>query len=151
MSLQLKNDCSQEVENEKKLFALRDQTFYNGFLLAWRDFEKYLAQTRTVARSPELSALIERIGALHAGYQTLFDEEAALRRSGAPYVAFRYRTMKEDAANALSGGQEDRGGRGLAAASPPTFPRPVLPGPHRGLSPGRQPLVQSDRSRPSLQ
>jgi two-component system sensor histidine kinase GlrK len=91
-----------EVENETKLFALHDQTFYNGFLLAWRDFEKYLAQAKTVARSPELSALIERIGSLHTGYQTLFDEEAALRRSGAPYVAFRYRTMKEDAANALS-------------------------------------------------
>jgi two-component system sensor histidine kinase GlrK len=98
----LANALLKEVENEKKLFALRDQTFYNGFLLAWRDFEKYLALTKEVARTPELTALIERIGSLHAGYQTLFDEEIALRKAGTPYVASRYRVMKEDAVNAMT-------------------------------------------------
>ena len=29
-----------ETQNENKFITLRDQTFYDGFLLAWRDFEK---------------------------------------------------------------------------------------------------------------
>ena len=91
-----------EIENEKKFISLRDQAFYNAFLLAWRDFEKDLARARAVARSPELAAMIDRIGSLHIGYQTLFEEEAALRRAGTSYTASRYRTMKEDAVNALS-------------------------------------------------
>ena len=98
----LSNAFLEETENEKKFITLRDQAFYNGFLLAWRDFEKVLAQVKAVARSSELTALIERIGSLHIGYQTLFDEETALRRAGTPYVASRYRTMKEGAVNAMT-------------------------------------------------
>lgn len=91
-----------ETQNEKKFITLHDQAFYDGFLLAWRDFDRYLAQAKSLARSPELLVLIERIGTLHIGYQTLFDDEAALRRTGTPYVASRYRTMKTDAANAMT-------------------------------------------------
>ncbi|NTW66847.1 MAG: HAMP domain-containing histidine kinase [Nitrospirae bacterium] len=98
----LSNAFLTETQNEKNFITLRDEAFYNSFLLAWRDFEKNLAQTKAVARSPELTALIERIGALHIGYQTLVDEEAALRKTGTPYVAFRYRMRKETAVTALT-------------------------------------------------
>jgi two-component system sensor histidine kinase GlrK len=91
-----------ETEHEKKYITLQDQAFYDGFLLAWRDFDKSLAKARSLARSPELLAVIERIGTLHIGYQTLFDEEAALRRTGTRYVASRYRTMKASTANAMT-------------------------------------------------
>lgn len=91
-----------ETENEKNFITLRDEAFYNSFLLAWRDFEKDLAQTKAVAHSPELTALLDRIGALHVSYQTLVDEEAALRKAGTPYVAFRYRSKKEADVNALT-------------------------------------------------
>ena len=91
-----------ETQNENKFISLHDQAFYDGFLLAWRDFDTYLAQTKALARSPELRTLIERIGALHIGYQTLFDDEAALRRTETPYVASRYRVMKETAVNELT-------------------------------------------------
>ena len=46
--------------------------------------------------------MIERIGTPHIGYQTLFDEEAALRRTGTRYVASRYRTMKANTANTMN-------------------------------------------------
>jgi two-component system sensor histidine kinase GlrK len=98
----LANAFQTETQNEKNFITLRDEAFYNSFLLAWRDFEKNLAQTKAVAHSPELTALIDRIGALHVGYQTLVDEEATLRKMGTPYVAFRYRMMKEAAVNALT-------------------------------------------------
>ena len=91
-----------EMENENKFITLRDQAFYDGFLMAWRDFDKYLAQAKALANSQELAVLIERIGTLHIGYQTLFDEEAALRRTGTPYIASRYRTMKTEAVNAMN-------------------------------------------------
>lgn len=98
----LANSLLAETQNEKKFITLHDQAFYDGFLLAWRDFDKYLAQTKALARSPELLILIERIGTLHIGYQTLFDDEAALRRTETPYIASRYRMMKEDAVSALT-------------------------------------------------
>ncbi len=91
-----------EREHEKNFITLHDQTFYDGFLLAWRDFDKNLAKARALARSPELPAVIDRIGSLHVGYQTLFDDEAALRRTGTPYVASRYRMMKTEAENAMT-------------------------------------------------
>ena len=91
-----------EREQEKQFITLNDQAFYDGFLLAWRDFDKNLAKARALARSPELLSVIDRIGTLHTGYQTLFDEEAALKRAGTPYVASRYRIMKADAANAMT-------------------------------------------------
>jgi len=91
-----------ETLNELKFITLHDRTFYDGFLLAWRDFDKSLAQTKALARSPELLVLIERIATLHIGYQTLFDDEAALRSTETPYIASRYRMMKTDAANAMT-------------------------------------------------
>ena len=91
-----------EREHEKGFITLHNQSFYDGFLLAWRDFDKNLAKARALARSPELLDVIERIGTLHVGYQTLFDDEAALRRAGTPYVASRYRNMKEDTANSMT-------------------------------------------------
>lgn len=91
-----------EIENEKKIVALRSEAFYSEFLVAWRDFEKSLAQAKAVAHTPELKDLIDRIGTLHVGYQTMFDEEMALRRAGTPYVADRHRTMKQDAVNAIA-------------------------------------------------
>lgn len=97
----LTNTLVTETLQEKKFIILHDQVYYDGFLQAWRDFDRYLASARGLARSPELSAMIDRIGTLHLGYQTLFDEEAALRRTGTPYVAARYRMMKDDAVNAL--------------------------------------------------
>ena len=91
-----------EMENEKKFITLHDNVFYDGFLLAWRDFDRSLGQAKSLARSPELAVLIERIGTLHVGYQTVFDDEAALYRSGTPYIASRYRTMKAEAAKAMN-------------------------------------------------
>jgi two-component system sensor histidine kinase GlrK len=91
-----------ETQQEKKFITLHDQVFYDGFLQAWLEFDKTLAQARSLTRSPELTAMIDRIGTLHNGYQILFDDEAALRRAGTPYVAARYRTMKEDAVSSLN-------------------------------------------------
>ena len=91
-----------EMQNENKFITLRDQAFYDGFLMAWRDFDKHLAQAKALANSQELAALIERIGTLHIGYQTLFDDEAALRRTGTPYTASRYRMMKANTASAVT-------------------------------------------------
>jgi len=91
-----------ETQNEKKFITLREEVFYNGFLIAWRDFNKYHAQAKVLVHSPELITIVERIGTLHVGYQTLFEDEAALRRTGTLYIASRYRTMKEDAVNAMT-------------------------------------------------
>ena len=41
-----------ETQNEKKFITLHDQAFYDGFLLAWRDFEKNLAQTKAARPFP---------------------------------------------------------------------------------------------------
>jgi len=92
----------EEMQNEKKFIAARDQTFSDGFLLAYVDFEKYLAQAKQLVRSAELTVHVERLSALHVGYQALFDEEAALRRTGTLYVASRYRIMKADAVDAMT-------------------------------------------------
>ncbi|MHB8845162.1 MAG: sensor histidine kinase [Nitrospirota bacterium] len=97
----LTNTLETEALLEKKFIILHDQIYYDGFLQAWRDFDKYLDSARRLVRSPELSAMVDRIGTLHLGYQTLFDDEAALRKTGTPYVAARYRMMKDDAVNAL--------------------------------------------------
>jgi two-component system, NtrC family, sensor histidine kinase GlrK len=91
-----------EMQNEQKFITLHDQIFYDGFLMAWRDFDKNLSQAKAIARSPEVLVEIERIGTLHLGYQTLFDDEAALRRAGTPYIASRHRMMKTEAANAMT-------------------------------------------------
>src|SRR5574340_557458 len=61
----LTNTLLTETLQEKKFIILHDQVYYNGFLQAWRDFDKYLASARGLARSPELSAMIDRIGTLH--------------------------------------------------------------------------------------
>lgn len=90
-----------EVRYEKQFIALSDQASYDGFLLAWRDFERDLGKAVEISRSPGMTAELDRIRTLHAGYQILFEEEAALRRSGTLYTAARYRAMKQEVTRSL--------------------------------------------------
>jgi two-component system, NtrC family, sensor histidine kinase GlrK len=90
-----------ETRYEQKYVVMNDETLYDGFLAARKEFEGHLGRALILAGSPALQEALQKVSALHKHYQELIDNELGHRRSGTPYDAARYRADKDERANAL--------------------------------------------------
>jgi len=90
-----------ETRYEKKFVVMNDQSLYDGFLAARKEFEGHLGRAQMLAGSPALQEAFRKVAALHGRYQELFGEELGYLKNGAPYAASHYRANKDELANAL--------------------------------------------------
>ncbi len=86
---------------ERKFIIIKDEGLYNQFLIAKKDFYKYLNQAMSVVETPETKNLLNNISQYHNLYQSLFNDELIYLRSGQEYPGDSYKQKKEQAVNEI--------------------------------------------------
>jgi two-component system sensor histidine kinase GlrK len=80
--------------NEQKFLLTRDDVFYGQFMAAKVDFERLLAELKTLSPSPEKNEIYGRIERYHQRYQSLVDAEFDHLKHRRQYDRNRYGTEK---------------------------------------------------------
>ncbi|NTU42012.1 MAG: HAMP domain-containing histidine kinase [Nitrospirales bacterium] len=90
-----------EIRYERKYVILKDEALYEQFFLSGRDFEKYLAESVSIAGSAESKKALATIGKAHSRYREIFREEAELLMSRRSYSASVFSQEKQKEVNAI--------------------------------------------------
>ncbi|MEN8263515.1 MAG: ATP-binding protein [Nitrospirota bacterium] len=86
---------------ERKFIIIKDEGLYSQFLIAKKDFDKYLNQAMSVVETAETRNLLNNIKQYHNQYQSLFNDELTFLRSGREYPGDNYKQEKEQAVNEI--------------------------------------------------
>ncbi len=87
---------------EQKYVVTGDPALHSQFLTAREDFERSLAELRTISTSPDLKEATDKIDRQHQRYQYLVQNEAKSLQVRRDYDKNGYRTLKENAADAIA-------------------------------------------------
>lgn len=84
---------------EKNITVMWDPALYESFLTSKKDFERYLEEAMTLAKSGEIHQVLTRLEERHRTYQALFAKEVALLEAGDPLPENRNGEEKEQVLN----------------------------------------------------
>jgi two-component system sensor histidine kinase GlrK len=87
--------------NEQKFLLTRDDVFYGQFLAAKADFDRLIAELKTLSPSPGKSELHGRIVRSHERYQSLVDTELDHLKHRRQYDRNLYGTEKQKASDII--------------------------------------------------
>ena len=84
---------------EKNITIMWDPALYESFLASKKDFERYLEEAMTLAKSGEIHQVLTSLEERHRAYQALFAKEVALLEAGVPLPGNRNGDEKEQVLN----------------------------------------------------
>ncbi|MBN2655049.1 MAG: HAMP domain-containing protein [Nitrospirae bacterium] len=91
-----------QILYEKKYLIIHDDALYDQFLIAKMDFNKAFQNSLTLAADDdEKKKMLTMIHSSFKQYQSVFEQEVELIRSGKKYTLDKHSQMKEKAVNAI--------------------------------------------------
>lgn len=93
-----------QVRYERKYIIIKDDSLYDQFLLAERDFGQYFFEVISIADAPDTRDLLMKINDHHNRYTTLFNEEIEFLRANKRYPQNLYKQEKEKVLNEITEG-----------------------------------------------
>lgn len=96
-----------QVRYERKYIIIKDDSLYDQFLLAERDFSQYLDEVMSIADASNKRDLLIKIKDYHGMYRTLFNEEIAFLKANKRYSQNWYKQEKEKVLNEITEGLKD--------------------------------------------
>jgi two-component system sensor histidine kinase GlrK len=86
-----------QMRYEKKIIITRDATLYNHFIENKNNFNQYLEEMQSIARSTQAESLLSEIEQAYGQYQSVFDEEIQYLKAEKRYPQKEYKQKKEEA------------------------------------------------------
>jgi two-component system sensor histidine kinase GlrK len=87
---------------EKKFILIKDNVFYDYFLLAKKDYEIVLREMISIASTDRLKDLLTKLQKHSVYYRSIIDKEMMLIKSGKTYAQDSYEREKEESINEIT-------------------------------------------------